>query len=97
MLTLEYRRLSPPEIETAVGGLEHWSSDGTQIGRTFSFPTYLQGISFACGVGYLAEQLNHHPDLSIGYRKVTIRLSTHDVGGISPYDIELATRINALG
>ena len=97
MPTLEYRRLNADEISEQLASVSRWASDGNQLGRTFSFQTYLQGISFTCAVAYLAEKLNHHPDLTVGYRKVTVRLSTHDVGGISPYDFELARRIDSLG
>ena len=96
MPILEYRRLTADEIAEGLTSLPHWASDGNQLARTFSFDTYLEGVSFTCAVAYLAEKLNHHPDLTVGYRKVTVKISTHDVGGLSPFDFELARRIDSL-
>ena len=53
-------------------------------------------LIIAVAVAHQAEGLNNHPDLGIGYKKVTVRVSTHDVGGISPYDFELARRVSSL-
>lgn len=93
MRTLEYRMLTEAEVQAELSALPKWSVTAGKIERTFAFGNYQDGLVFASMVGYLADQLNHHPDILIGYKKVTVSLSTHDVNGLSPYDFELASRI----
>jgi 4a-hydroxytetrahydrobiopterin dehydratase len=97
MSRLEYRRLSDDETQTELSKLDGWELDSDQIAKTFAFKTYKDGRVFATAVGYLADQLDHHPDMAVGYQKVRVSLSTHSVEGISPYDFELAQRIERLG
>jgi 4a-hydroxytetrahydrobiopterin dehydratase len=94
---LEYRKLDDGEIAMALGKLPGWTVEHGQLGREFTFESYALALAFASAVGYLAEALNHHPDLTIGYRRVRVAMHTHDVGGLSPYDFALATRIESLG
>ena len=95
-MTLEYRKLSEAEIAQGLAELDGWSREGDKIAKHFAFPNYLDGTAFASAVGYLAESLDHHPDIEIGWRKVKISMNTHSVEGLSPYDFELARRIEAL-
>ena len=60
------------------------------ITKTFEFNSYLDGIDFVNAVANVAEQENHHPDISIGYCKVTISLTTHDAGTITEKDYKLS-------
>lgn len=73
-----------------------WDRDGDEIVRTFEFDSYLEGVGFAASVGGLAEEAFHHPELSIGYQSVTVRLTSHEAGGITEQDLDLAKRINEL-
>ena len=95
-MTLEYRKLSEAEIAKGLGELDGWTQEGGKIAKGFAFPNYLDGTAFASAVGYLAESMDHHPDIEIGWRKVKISMNTHSVEGLSPYDFELARRIEAL-
>jgi 4a-hydroxytetrahydrobiopterin dehydratase len=95
-MELAYRLMNLDEVATEILEIPGWSKDGGTLYREFSFETYLAGVVFAVAVAHQSEGLNHHPDLGIGYKKVTVRVSTHDVGGISPYDFELARRVSAL-
>jgi 4a-hydroxytetrahydrobiopterin dehydratase len=95
-MKLEYVRLSDDQVRDAMAGLTDWEVRDGQLTRTFSFETYKDGVVFASAVGFLADKLNHHPDLTVGYGKVTVAVNTHDVGGLSPYDFELARRIDVL-
>lgn len=95
-MRLEYRKLSDAEISSGFGELNNWSLENGQIAKVFEFGDYTEGPAFAVEVGKLAEELNHHPDILITWRKVRVSVNTHDVGGISPYDFELARRIEAL-
>ncbi len=70
------------------------ASDPDQLVREFAFKDFVTAFSFMTSIALLAEQINHHPDWSNVYNKVTIKLSTHDVGGLSERDFELAKLID---
>jgi 4a-hydroxytetrahydrobiopterin dehydratase len=96
MLELEYRKLDGQEIEEALRTLEGWSVRDGKLVKSFSFERYREGIAFATRIGVAADEMDHHPDIHIGYTTVTVEVSTHSVQGLSPYDVELARRVNAL-
>jgi 4a-hydroxytetrahydrobiopterin dehydratase len=73
-----------------------WEVDGDEIVRTYEFDSYLEGVGFAAGAGGLAEEAFHHPELSIGWCEVEVRLTTHDAGGITEKDTTLAARFDEL-
>lgn len=73
-----------------------WERDGDEIARTFEFDSYLEGVGFAAGAGGLSEEAFHHPEMRIGWREVEVRLTTHDAGGITSKDTDLAARLNEL-
>ena len=73
-----------------------WNEIDNTITKTFEFNSYLDGIDFVNAVANVAEQENHHPDISIGYCKVTISLTTHDAGTITQKDYKLAKLIDDL-
>jgi 4a-hydroxytetrahydrobiopterin dehydratase len=75
---------------------EGWERDGDHVVRTFEFESYLEGVGFAAGAGGLAEEAFHHPTLTVEWREVTVELTTHDAGGITAKDIDLAGRLNEL-
>ncbi len=71
--------------------------DGTAaLARTLSFSDYPAGIAFVVAVGFAAEARCHHPDLQVGWRRVHVAWSTHDAGGITALDLEMAERTDAL-
>ncbi len=88
--------LSEQALGAALGDLPGWASIGGVISKEFAFPTYKDGIVFAASVGFLADVADHHPELLIGYRKVVVRLSTHEPKGITNLDLALAAKIEAL-
>jgi 4a-hydroxytetrahydrobiopterin dehydratase len=92
-MQLQYVKLDEGQINSELHTLEGWSYAHSQIQKTFTFDAYKTGLVFATAVGYLADKINHHPDISIGYQKVTVAMNTHDIDGISPYDFELARQI----
>ena len=73
-----------------------WNEIDNTITKSFEFNSYLDGIDFVNAVANVAEQENHHPDISIGYCKVTISLTTHDAGTITEKDYKLAKLIDCL-
>jgi 4a-hydroxytetrahydrobiopterin dehydratase len=95
-MELAYRQLSGDEIQEGLNALNGWSVEGERIAKTFEFGEYLQGADFGRKVADTANALDHHPDIEIGYKKVRVSVNTHSVGGLSPYDFELAKRIDQL-
>ncbi len=75
---------------------EDWERDGDEIVRTYEFDAYLDGIGFAAGAGGLAEQHWHHPEIHISWCEVEVRLTTHDAGGITAKDMDLAEALNEI-
>jgi 4a-hydroxytetrahydrobiopterin dehydratase len=75
---------------------EGWAREGEEITRTFEFDEYLDGIGFAAGAGGVAEDAWHHPEMTIGWCEVEVRLTTHDAGGITNNDIDMAERLNSI-
>jgi 4a-hydroxytetrahydrobiopterin dehydratase len=73
-----------------------WERDGDEIVRTYEFDSYLEGVGFASGAAGLAEEAFHHPELAINWREVEVRLTTHDAGGITTNDTDLAARFDEL-
>jgi len=89
--------LSDEEINQALATLPGWERDGDMLTKTFKLEKYLAGIAFASAVGVIADGFDHHPDLYIGYKKVTVRFNTHSVGGkITTKDVEAAAAIENL-
>jgi 4a-hydroxytetrahydrobiopterin dehydratase len=90
--------LSDAEIEEGLRSLNGWQREGDAIVRTFSLPSYMAGLAFASAVGTVCEALDHHPDLTIGWKKVRVSFSTHDAGHkISARDLEAAAAVERLG
>lgn len=87
-------RLSDEEIEASLP--TNWERDGEEIVRTYEFDSYLDGVGFAAGVGGLAQSAFHHPEITIEWREVEVRLTTHDAGGITEQDIDLAEQFEDL-
>ena len=95
-MELSYKRLSDSEIADGLAKLPNWELTDGMLTRLFEFKSYKDGLVFATAVGYAADQLNHHPDLLIGYQKVRVSTITHDSQGLTSYDFELARRVEAL-
>lgn len=88
-------KLSDEQIAVALERLSGWSRAGETLTKTFSFKTFPDGIHFVDRVALVAEELGHHPDITINYSRITMTLSTHDEGGVTQKDIALAERIEA--
>ena len=94
------RALTATEIVAQLGLLPGWrlSGDGADVAieKTYTFANYHETMAFVNAVAFIAHVQDHHPDLLVQYARCTVRLNTHDVGGISATDMECATRIDAL-
>ena len=89
--------LSESEIAKGLAALDGWAREGDSLVKTFAFDSYLAGLAFASAVGVISEGLNHHPDLSIGWRRVAVSYTTHDAGNqLSAKDFAAAAAIDAL-
>jgi 4a-hydroxytetrahydrobiopterin dehydratase len=86
-------KLSDLEIRRAVGSLPGWARKGDALMKTYSFARFADGIRFVDGVAVIADGMNHHPDIDVRYTKITFSLSTHDAGGITQLDLDLAKAI----
>lgn len=88
--------LDPNQIEAALRGLPGWSLAGGKLHRELRFPNFQQAFAFMAEAALHAEKLDHHPEWSNVYGKVVIDLVTHDAGGVTELDLELAKRMNAI-
>ena len=86
-------KLSEAEITARLAEISGWELIGGKLQKTFILGTFVQAFGFMSSVALLAEAMNHHPEWSNVYNRVTIALNTHDVGGISALDFTLAERI----
>ena len=89
-------RLSPQAVDTALESLRGWVLKDAKLHKTFTFSSFNEAFGFLCRVALQAERSNHHPELFNSYRRVTVDLNTHDVGGVSELDVELAQFIDTL-
>lgn len=81
-------KLSEEAIESRLRSLEGWSRQGDAITRTFTFTSFPEAISFVRRVAELAEATDHHPDIDIRFKRVTLSYSTHSEGGVTERDFE---------
>jgi 4a-hydroxytetrahydrobiopterin dehydratase len=89
-------KLGSHQIEQALLQTPGWRRSGDAITRDFELPSFPAALLFVAAVGHLAERAEHHPDILIQYRSVTLTLSTHSAGGLTDKDFALAAAINAL-
>src|SRR5262249_7283134 len=75
--------------------LSGWSRDGDTITKEFTCPGFADAIAFVVRVGFAAEAANHHPDIDVRWRTVRLALSTHDAGGLTALDFDLAAAADA--
>jgi 4a-hydroxytetrahydrobiopterin dehydratase len=91
-----YRKLSNHEIEEEVTKLRGWKLVNGKLNKSFEFKDFIEAFGFMTKVAMQAEKLNHHPEWFNVYNIVKIDLVTHDLNGISTYDIKLANMINKI-
>ena len=88
--------LDDTATQQAITTLDGWHIKGHELVKEFQFPEYLAGIAFANQVAHLADAMNHHPDIYVGWKKVTLHISTHSVGGLTDLDFSLARKTDTL-
>jgi 4a-hydroxytetrahydrobiopterin dehydratase len=85
--------LSDAEVQAALASLPGWGRTGDEIEKAFACASFAGAIAFAVRIGFLAEAANHHPDIDIRWRNVRVALTTHDAGGLTAKDIDLARAV----
>ena len=90
------KALDDSTIANALAKRPEWRRDGKAITRKVELEGFARPLLLANAIGYLAEEADHHPDLTVSYGSLTIRLSTHDAGGLSEKDFALASKIDDL-
>ena len=86
---------SESQVQNELAALSGWQLRDGRLRKQYQFRTFLRAIAFVNAVAYLAESAGHHPDVTINYNKVTLRLTTHSKGGLTDRDFSLAGEIDA--
>lgn len=90
------QRLSDDEVAAGLAGLA-WDRDGDELVKVVTRKDFGEAMQFVNAVALIADGANHHPDIAISWNKVTLRVTTHDAGGLSQLDLDLASAIDGLG
>lgn len=88
------KRLPEHEITERLAALPGWVRDGEKITRTFTFAGFPEATAFVSRLVAPAEEMEHHPDLDVRYNRVIVSLSTHDQGGLTTHDFDLAALVD---
>ncbi|MGA0900217.1 MAG: 4a-hydroxytetrahydrobiopterin dehydratase [Luteolibacter sp.] len=88
--------LEESELDDALKKCPEWEPEGKTITRTIEFEEFNDAVDFVNDLAEISDKAQHHPDILICYNKVTLTLTTHDAGGITELDIELAQRVDNL-
>ena len=90
------KKLTDAEIQEQLTGLSGWTIENGKLHKQFQFRSFIEAFGFMTRVALVAESMNHHPEWFNVYNRVTIDLMTHDAGGISALDFQLAKQADAL-
>jgi 4a-hydroxytetrahydrobiopterin dehydratase len=88
--------LSDTDVQAGLAQLSGWERAGDEIVKTYECASFPAAIAFVVQIGFAAEKANHHPDLDIRWRKVKVALTTHDQGGLTTKDLDLARAIEGM-
>jgi 4a-hydroxytetrahydrobiopterin dehydratase len=89
-------KLNLAQIKGSLGKVPSWRKKGSTITRTYQFKDFAAAMRFVTAVAKLAEKAWHHPDIAISWNKVTLSLTTHDEGGLTEKDFDLAEKVDRL-
>ena len=92
----EVRKLTESEIANRLVGLKEWTLEKAKLHKVYTFRNFVEAFGFMTRAALLAEAMNHHPEWFNVYKKVVVDLTTHEAGGISVLDFELAEKMDAL-
>src|SRR5512139_4266359 len=89
-------RLSDQEVSQRLASLPGWAREGDRLRRRFDFPTFVEAFGWMARVALVAEKLDHHPEWKNVFGRVEVELWTHDAGGLTALDFELASAMSRL-
>jgi len=95
-MTSERRRLDADEVAAALESLPGWAVVGQKLRREYAFGEFVRAWAFMSAAALVIQRMDHHPEWSNVYDRVTVELVTHDLRGISTRDTELAAKLEAL-
>lgn len=93
---MERRLLDQMEIDEALVELPGWAMEGGKLSKAFKFGSFAEAIGWMVSVAVFADRIDHHPEWSNVYNRVSVSLITHDMGALSTLDLALARRMQAL-
>jgi 4a-hydroxytetrahydrobiopterin dehydratase len=93
---MERRKLSAAEIEANLSGLDDWTVANDKLSKKFEFVNFAESLDFVNRAGEIAERRDHHPDILFGWGYAEFFITTHDAGGITARDFDLAKEIDKL-
>src|SRR5690606_8279286 len=88
--------LQPDEVRSVLGTRPGWSGDTAAIRRRVELPSFTAAVAVIDQVAVVAEEMNHHPDIDLRWRTLTLSCTTHSAGGVTPRDLDLAARIDEI-
>ncbi|MFP3130669.1 MAG: 4a-hydroxytetrahydrobiopterin dehydratase [Nitrososphaeria archaeon] len=89
-------KMTENDIKKALSSMKEWSYKDNEIYKEYVFNNFMQSVKFVNIIAPVAESVKHHPDIFISYNKVRVALTTHDEGGVTEKDIDLAKKIDSL-
>ncbi len=93
---MERKKLSDEEIEKSLNKLDGWKVEGKNLKKRFEFKNFVEALDFVNKVGEIAEEKDHHPDIYFGWGYAEFEITTHDAGGLTHNDFELAKAIDRI-
>ena len=90
------QKLPDEEIARKAGDLKGWQTDGGKLSKSFKFENFTDALDFVDKVGVIAEIRDHHPDIKFGWGYAEFEITTHDAGGLTENDFDLAKSIDAI-
>ncbi len=90
------RKLSSEEIEASLKEINGWKVEDKFLRKNFKFENFAESLEFVNGVGEIAEKADHHPDITFGWGYANIELTTHDSGGLTHNDFDVAKEIDEI-
>jgi 4a-hydroxytetrahydrobiopterin dehydratase len=94
---MERRKLTDEEVHAGLEELNGWQAVDDKLFKRFEFPNFAESLAFVNKAGEIADAADHHPDIRLGWGYAEFDITTHDRGGITPFDIDLAKKIDAIG
>ncbi|MCY7377331.1 MAG: 4a-hydroxytetrahydrobiopterin dehydratase [Pyrinomonadaceae bacterium] len=87
------KKLSAEEIAERIGELKSWATENDNLKKRFAFANFAEALEFVNKVGAIAEKRDHHPDIAFGWGYAEFAITTHDAGGLTHNDFDLAKEI----